>query len=169
MTRAIQLMSYELMQEFCTGLTKERWRIAHQHDFAMNNGAQNGFDGGTPHVDYVNGRDVGASLPRYDKMQRVFQGSFITGTLNGDLITCTPGIDAIDATKPLPSIQQILHRRWYVIATAVGEPPFFVRGQWGGYLIYPFILDRPVSFESRWFAAWNEDGPPDPLKVYNPV
>lgn len=166
MTREIQLMSYELMKQFCTGLTKTRWRTAHTWDFAMNNGGQNGYDGGTALADYVNNRDLDARLPRYDKMQRIFQGSFITGILNGNYITCRPGIDAIDSRRPLPPIQEILDRRWYVIATAVGNPPFYVRGHWGGYLVYPFILDRDVSYESRFFVRWEEDYPPNPLTIY---
>lgn len=170
MTREIQLLSYELMDVFCTGLTPERWRTAHTSDFAMTNGAQNGFDGGIPHPDYVNNRDLTApDLTGYDKMQRIFQGSFVTGVLNGSFLTCRPGIDAIDANEPLPPLPVILAKHWYVIATAVGNPPFYVRGHWGGFLAYLFILDRPVSYEARWFAPWNETYYPNPVTIYTPV
>lgn len=167
MTKEIQLMSFDLMRHFCSVIDGNKWRILHGYKVAMNNGSQNGFNG-TPHADFVNNKDISASLPRYDKMQRVFQGTFITGSLQNNRILCIPGIDAIDATKPMPSIENIIERNWYTIATCTGNPPFHFRGQWGSgcWIAYPFILDRIVTYESKYFAEWNETFLPDPITIY---
>lgn len=181
MTRAIQLMSYDLMSHFHPAVRADsnKWRIMHGYNVAMNNGA--GFDElGDPRVDHVNGRDVGAPLPKYDKMQRTFAGSLITGKLEGNVIWCEPGIDAIDARgftyQPgTPEAQailgEILAKRWFSYAVAETETGAFkIRGQWGeGIVVFPFILDRPVSYDARFFAPWDETFAPDPLKVYDPV
>lgn len=168
MTKEIQLMSFELMKRFCLAVDGNRWRILHGYKVAMNNGSQNGFDGSTLHADFVNNIDTSTSLPRYDKMQRVFQGSFITGILEGDKIWCKPGIDAIDATNPLPTVDEIIKRNWFTVAICTGNPPFHFRPNWGNncWIVYPFILDRPVSFEARYFAEWNETFLPNPVTVY---
>lgn len=176
MTKDIQLMSFDLMRHFCSAITPERWRILHGYRTAMNNFPQNGFDGGTPHADFVNGLDLMASLPRYDKC-RTFQGSFITGRLEGSLIWCQPGVDGIDARSfryvpgtlaAAETLKQIIDRHWYSIAICTGDPPFHFRSQWGSgcMIAYPFIMDRLVAFEARFFAPWNETFLPDPLKSY---
>ena len=83
MTRSIQLMHFDLMKHFIPSITGKQWRAKCGHAVAMNNGAQNGFDGGIPHRDYVNKWDIDpnvpVSLPRFDKMQRGFGGSLIHG------------------------------------------------------------------------------------------
>lgn len=168
MTKEIQIMSFELMKRFCPTMSGNRWKTLHGYTVAMNNGSQNGY-GDIPHADYVNNIDLSASLPRYDKMQRVFQGSFITGTLEGDgdkLLLCIPGIDAIDATKPMPTVDEIVDNNWYSIAVCTGNPPFHFRPAWGGQIVYPFILDRPIYFEAKYFTSWNETFLPNPLKIY---
>lgn len=178
MTRAIQLMGYDLMAHFHPAVKADsnKWRIMHGYNVAMNNGT--GFDEpGDPRVDFVNGRDVFAPLPKYDKMQRTFAGSLITGKLEGNVIWCSPGVDAIDARNfsyipGTPEAQtilgEILSKHWYSFAVAEYENSVVkMRGKWGdGIIVYPFILDRPVSFESRFFTAWDETFAPDPLKVY---
>lgn len=191
MTESIQWLSYDLMHLFCSAASGERWRTLHRVGIAMNNGAANGFDGGTPHRDYINKIDLDATklngepdLPRYDKMQRTFQGSFITGTLDRKVIWCVPGVDAIDARDfhyptranlsdpPTPAQWEILNiviaKDWISTAVCAANPPFHLRGKWGAgcLIVYPFILDRPVSFEARFFTPWNETYLPNPTKVY---
>ena len=212
MTESIQWMSYDLMKHFCDAASGQRWRILHRVGIAMNNGDANGYDGSIAHRDYVNGLDLKAvklngspDLPRYDKMQRTFQGSFITGKLgysvmiafmdalrlvrqtilaprktartfrssvqslsSNNIIWCTPGVDAIDAKKPMPSVETIIDKNWYSVAVCAANPPFHFRGQWGSgcVIVYPFILDRPISFEAKFFTSWDETFLPDPIKVY---
>jgi hypothetical protein len=178
MSKDIQYMSYDLMAHFSPAVAADRgkWRVMHGTDVAMNNGT--GFGSGAPLRDYVNQMDLEApGFPRYDKMQRTFEGSLITGTLTDGLIWCTPGIDAIDARNftYVPGTQQaaatlakIIDKRWYSYAVAEAEDSVFkIRGHWGeGFVTFPFILDRPVAFNASFFTAWDETYPPDPLKIY---
>jgi len=182
MTKDIQLMSYDLAAHFHPAIRADRtkYRDIHGGAFAMNNGPWNGYDHPQePHPlkDYVNNRDLDAPLPNYDKMQRTFAGSLITGQKVGDVIWCEPGIDAIDARnfryvpgtdEAKATLGEILTKRWYSFAVAEGETGVFkIRPQWGeGFIVFPFILDRPISFESRFFVAWDETYVPEPLKVY---
>lgn len=188
MTRDIQLMSYDLMSYFHPAVKadREKWRTTHNHKYAMNNGQGNGYPAPgdsviVSHVDYVTAypdvRDATATFPRYDKMQRTFAGSFITGRLEGKVIWCEPGVDAIDARnfsyipgteEAKKTLDEILVKHWISFAVAAGERgPFRMGGHWGdGFIVFPFILDRPVSFESRFFESWDETFYPDPLKVY---
>jgi hypothetical protein len=201
MTESIQRMSYALMLHFAPNLPPTKWRALHGYFLAMNNGAQNGFDGGVPHADFINGRDVTASLPRYDKMQRCFQGSFIRGepgysvtqalrqafTLmrktvmaprsvmfrksfralaQNNILRCRPDVHGIDATKPLPSIAEIVAKNWYVTAVTAGnEIHNFPQGD-GATIVYPFIFDREITFPLEWFEAWDENYLPNPLEFY---
>ena len=166
MTQAVQRLSYDLMLYFAPMLAKTTWRNCHRYDKAMNNGAQNGFDGGTPHADYINNRDLTATLPRYDKMQRGFAGTFIRGVDIGTAIRVDPGIHAIDATRPLPGVQEIVERNWYVIAiNNTATPSHWAQG--GGYpIVFPFIIDRAITFDKRFVKARSADYLPDPTKVY---
>lgn len=179
MTKDIQWMSYDLQRHFCSAVTKERWRDPlHSHAFAMTNkGAGFGYPG-TILRDYVNGRDLNAvAFPKYDKI-RTFQGSFITGVLEGSYIWCQPGVDGIDANgftyvpgtpEAAATLQKIIdNHSLYSIAVAVGDPPFHIRAQWGTgcVIVFPFIFAQPVAYESRFFEPWDETFLPDPVKVY---
>ena len=192
MTADIQWFSYDLMRMFCSAVDPGRWRTLHSHWIAMTNKPQNGFDGGTPLRDYINRIDLTAdAFPRYDKMQRTYQGSVISGKKVGDLIWCEPGVDGIDARnfaykrgtddpnaafKDLaPEAKTLLGKaianRHYSVAVGTGDPPYHFRSQWGSncWIVYPFIFDRPIAFEAVFFAAWEESYWPDPLTTYNPV
>jgi hypothetical protein len=155
MTRDIQLMSYELMAHFSPAVKadKEKWHTIHGYKVCMNNFAANGFDGGTAHPDYVNNRDLNATNPlKYDKMQRTFSGSFITGRLEGNVIWCEPGKDAIDARNfvyepgtPEASItlKSILDNHWYSYGVVETKQLFSAQDNWGMGILFSFILDRP--------------------------
>ena len=166
MTRGIQLMSFALMLHLNPLITAKKWHALHGSAVAMNNGKQNGYNNDIPHVDFVSGIDVGASLPRYDKMQRTFQGTFITGTLEGDRIVCRPGVDGIDAMQPLPDVETIVRKNWYVVAVTAGDVIYNFPQGLGAWVVYPFIFSKPISFEARYFQHWDRDYLPDPLKVY---
>lgn len=187
MTKDIQLMCYDLQRRFCSAVSKGRWRMPlHGHGFAMTNkGAGFGWPD-TVLRDYVNNLDTNAvddrgrpALPEYDKI-RTFQGSFITGTLEGDKIWCQPGVDGIDANgftyipgtaAAAATLQKIIDNHWYSIAVAVGNPPFHVRVQWGAgcVIVFPFIFAQPVAYEARFFERWDADALPEPLKIYKAV
>lgn len=188
LTAAIQYMSYDLMVHFCSAVTRPRWRILHGHAIAMTNkGAGYGYPDATfPLRDYVNKLDLLSvddegrpALPKYDKT-RTYQGSFITGTLRDGLIWCEPDKDGIDANnfvyepgtpEAAKTLRTIIENGWYSIAIGTGDPPYHFRSQWGsGCLIaYPFILSRPVGFKAEYFARWQSQGLPEPLKTYTPI
>lgn len=177
LTKDIQWMCYDLQRHFCDTVTRERWRDPlHSHAFAMTNKAA-GFGYGVLLRDYINGLDLSATaLPKYDKI-RTFQGSFITGVLEGNLIWCQPGVHGIDARgftyvpgtpAAAATLQKIIDNQWYSIAVAVGDPPFHIRAQWGAgcVIVFPFIFSQPIAFNSAFFAPWDETFLPDPVKVY---
>ena len=165
MTDAIQRMSYDLARHFAPSIDGNKWRAMHSYKVAMNNGAQNGF-GTSPHRDIINNEDLSAPLPRYDKMQRSFAGTFIRGDAAGGVLYCTPGIHGIDATKPMPCIAEIVEKNWYVIACTSGIKIWnFPHGN-GKPVVYPFIFDRVISFPLEWFERWEQDTLPDYLRVY---
>lgn len=165
MTDDIQRMSYALARHFAPSIDGRKWRAMHGDQVAMNNGEQNGF-GQTPHRDVINGEDLSASLPRYDKMQRSFAGSFIRGDVMGSALYCTPGLHGIDANKPLPDTETIVRNNWYVIACTAGDRIWnFPHGD-GDPVVYPFIFDRVISFPLIWFARWEREYLPNHLIAY---
>lgn len=185
LTKDIQLMCYDLQRHFCSVVTKARWRMPlHGHAFAMTNRAAGFGWPGTTLRDYVNGLDLNAvddrgrpALPKYDKI-RTFQGSFITGVQEGDLIWCQPGVHGIDANgftyvpgtpAAAATLQKIIDNHWYSIAVAVGNPPFHIRAQWGAscVIVFPFIFAQPVAYEAGFFGVWNETFLPEPVKIYS--
>lgn len=170
MTEAIQLMSFALMKHFYPAITGNVWRNLHMVGLCLNNKDVDGFDGDIVHADYVNKRDLGASLPRYDKQQRTFEGTFIRGELVGDRIRCVPGIHGIDAKKPMPSVEEIVEKNWYVTAVNVGPernpvPSHFAQGK-GFPIVYPFIFDRVIEFPAIWFERWESEELPNPVRLY---
>lgn len=198
MTKEIQFMSWELMHRLNSNIAKDKWHILHGSAVAMNNGEQNGYNESVPHADFVNNLDLTASLPRYDKRQRTFQGTFIRGVLgysltvalqdtvrlftqtvlaprlirfrqsftDSNVIRCLPGVHGIDATKPMPGVDDIIKNNWFVIAVTAGEEIYnFPQGK-GGWVVYPFIFDGPISFRREFFQEWDRDYLPDPMKTY---
>lgn len=173
MTEAMQLMSFELMRRVNPSITAKVWRALHKWGLCLNNEPRDGFDGGIAHRDYVSRLDLDAdTLPRYDKMQRTFQGTFIRGDAVGDRLVCKPGVHGIDARKlPYPTPTEIVERNWYVIAVNAGpshapqNASHFAQGK-GGLVVYPFIFDAEISFPLAYFARWESDDLPDPVRMY---
>lgn len=220
MTRDIQLMSYDLMSAFHPAVaeSRDKWKRVHGWATAMNNGT--GYDNPDDlRRDYVTQFpsvvDATSPNPYYDKMQRSFQGSFITGTLNGysawsavlnvlhtirirqfkqsframrainsltpNLIWCEPGQDAIDARgfvyepgtlEAQETLKKIIDHHWFVVGVAeYASYAVRFKGHWlpEGWIVYPFILDRAVSFEARFFRRWESEHYPHPTTIYNPL
>lgn len=110
----------------------------------------------------------------------ICSGMFIRGRVENGYLVCTPGIDAIDANKPLPSVQQILDNNWYFVATTgMGKEGVFNFPQGdGGPIFVIYVLTEPVYYPiqkvdetGRYtnFARWDADFLPDPLRYYLPV
>lgn len=172
MDEDIQRMSYALMAHFHPGTTPEFWEKQHSHDKAMTNGEQNGYGGGVTLANFITGENTSASLPSYDKKQRTFEGTFMRGIKVGAEIHCQPGVHCIDARLALPSIQTIVENNWYVIATNVGNKnngytPSLWAQAYPNWLVFPFISDETIRFETRFFGEWKSNSLPDPVKIYN--
>lgn len=168
MTDDIQRMSYSLARHFAPSVDGSKWRSIHGDAVAMNNGGQNGF-GTSPHRDVINQVDLDASPPRYDKMQRTFAGTFIRGEVAGDVLVCNPGVHGIDANRPVPDVDEIIEKNWYVIACTSGDRIWNFPQGGGNPVVYPFVFDRPISFPLQWFGKWERDYLPDHLTVYEGV
>lgn len=180
MTEPIQWLSYKLMVALNPLITPILWHKLHSFDRAMTNKPQNGYDGGTPHRDYINRTELTATNPTYDKMQRGFGGSYFEGDELADAIRCVPGTHGIDARSVTMSnvdakVQEAIENHWYVRAVNINSDGTvisdFAQGK-GGIVAYPFIFDRPIyhykSYQGRqYLEAWNSDTLPDPLKIYH--
>jgi hypothetical protein len=169
-----QWMTYYLQQYFCPPIATTVTRNLLKFDKVMTNGAQNGYDGEQPHADYLNNRDIGTPLPRWDKMQRIFTSSFIRGNDIGEFVECVPGVHGIDANKAMPSIATIVENNWYIVANSrhktdpnrlVDFAQTYINGvQY--WTVYPFIFDRPIKFHKYKLMEWKSNELPDHLMVY---
>lgn len=110
------------------GMTGERWRALYDYQRAFTNGT--GFDK-DPRADYVNGRDLGAGLPAWDKT-RVCGGATVTGFVDGgDLV-----VGILDGNQPAPALGWLLAHPWlYFHAVNVTA---------GGITRFPQNEGRPV-------------------------
>lgn len=120
-------------------------------------------------------------LVRQGKIRQSLMAMKPVNLLAPNLIWCMPGVDAIDARnfryvpgtpEAAATLASIIAKRWYVLGTVEWAAyATRLKGHWtpAGWVAYPFILDRPVSFEARFFTWWEADVPPDPLKIYLPV
>lgn len=166
MTSGIQWLSYNI-NFHNTYYTKSRWRAVHTFQRAFTN--QNGFGDPTdPRVDYVNGRDYGEEEPKLMKAL-ICGGMFIRGDVDGAWLVCRPGFHAVDAGTVLPSVEEVMEKNWYFVATNQlnGNVSNFPQGG-GKHVRMPYILREATSYPLRWFTRWEEDYLPDPLKIYLP-
>lgn len=76
MTASIQFMGFDLMQSQNEWIDGEDWSQVHKHDRAWCNN-QGFYKPGDPRANYILGKDLDSPLPKYDKMQRFMQGSFL--------------------------------------------------------------------------------------------
>lgn len=171
----LQWLSYNL-NKFNSNFTTWRWRAVYGNTVAFTNTA--GFnDPSDPRRDYINRLDLnarnnpklmkaiicGGSFFRGDATNMVVKdGKIVSGTL-----WCIPGIHAIDANKPAPSVDEVIEKVWYFTATTRKGDRInnFPQGQ--GMPVYiPFILREPTPYPLVWFAKWEANFLPDPLKYY---
>lgn len=180
MTQAVQEMSYKLMLHFNQAIQgpdwnpKKIWSNVHKYDIAFTN--EEGFEKpGDPRRNYILNEDLTFDYPKYDKQGRLCGGAFIHGLAEidhqgRDVLRCKPGIHGIDARGPMPEVETIAARNWYFFALNYfpDHVEHFAQGQ-GQPVAIPFIFDRDVVFERRFFEPWEGETPPDPLKIYHPL
>jgi len=101
MTASIQRMAFDLMVAMNPYIDGDDWSKVHKYNVAWCNG--NGFyNPGDPRANYILNQDLNYGLPKYDKMQRQMQGSFLTGTA---------------AFSALRMVQNALNLAWTVTTT----------------------------------------------------
>lgn len=168
MTKEIQLMSYELNEG---RITKLKWRALYGSTVAFTNG-QSWYQ--RVCKDYVNNRDLLAmedDKPSLPKLMKgiIMSGMFVRGDVirdeGKDWLEVTPGIGAIDATKLLPTLQEIKDMGWYMRAITSADNPNNILGSTVPLLV-PYLLNAPTRYPLEWFEPWNEDFLPDPIKFY---
>jgi hypothetical protein len=168
-TREMQLLSWEVMRTINPLITKHKWRVVYATSTAFTNG-QGFVDSSDPRADYVNGISLDAPLPRLMK-GIVSGGAFLRGVMGSEFVV-TPGVGAVDCTKPLPTAQEVIQRRLYFEATTArynsegvwSVNPFPQGGS--GPVAIVYFLNTPARYVSSWFQPWEEDFLPDPYKVY---
>jgi hypothetical protein len=167
-TREMQLLSWEVMHIINPTISKEKWRVVYGTTTAYTNGQ--GFGDDIPRADYVNGIDLSGGLPKIMK-GIVAGGAFVRGVLGSEMVI-TPGVGAVDCTKPLPTAQEVIEKNMYFLATTarysasnVWTVNHFPQGE-GGPVAIVYFLNQPARYLASWFDTWDSDAPPDPLKVY---
>lgn len=147
-TPALQRLSWDLMVSKNPTISRGQWEAVFDSDRAFTN--RHGVETGDPKL--------------MDGI--ICAGMFTTAQREGDYLVMYPGIHAIDATKPLPSVQQILDNGWYFVAnTGQGFAGAFHFPQGNGgpvYILYALV--KPVRYPLEWWARWDSDHLPDPLR-----
>ena len=166
MTKGVQLLAWGVLTKLNPLLTKNKYQDIHKHNLAMNNGAANGYLGGTLHADWINLLDLTKSNPNYDKT-RGYGGQLFQGYDWGDYVRVVPGIHCINP-RSLPTVQEVIDRRWYSLAVNVaanGNVSDFAQGN-GGVIAYLWISAEDAYFPKSWLQWWDADFYPDHLKMY---
>jgi hypothetical protein len=164
MTKEIQLMSYALNEG---RITKDKWRALYGSRTMLTNNQS------WPEQtcrDYVNGLDLFAvGLPKLmDGL--ICAGMFLPNARKvGEWVYCDPGVAAIDATKPLPTVEQIKANFWYFRCVTSGPHVYNILPEDGQIKLAPYVLSKTVRYPASWMVEWNETYPPDPAKFYNKV
>lgn len=167
-TKDMQLLSWNLMRRFNPSISKSQWRGVFKEKIALTNTA--GFEGDEPRADFVNGYNLKAELPRLQKAIRC-GGSFTSGTVAGSMLLCIPGLDGIDVSKGMPTVDEVIARGWYFYAVTAS----YVKGIWRifnfpqgnmGPVVIPAFLSEAVEYRLDMFGKWEADVLPDPLRMY---
>jgi hypothetical protein len=92
---------------------------------------------------------------------------FIRGVVYGDKLVCRPGIHAVDALSPMPSIDEVMEKNWYFTATTWSGSSVnnFPQGR-GLPVLIPYILRTAVEYPLAWFERWTGEDLPEPLRIY---
>lgn len=99
----------KLWQEFIMELNPKMSKKKFRDFLAWNKAFTNrtGFGMPIPRADFINGRNLNAKLPVWDKW-RVCGGALLHGTLNGDLLT----VETLNGSQEPPDVSWVLARPW---------------------------------------------------------
>jgi hypothetical protein len=95
----------------------------------------------------------------------IFSGTFIRGERVGNVLRCVPGIHAVNANLPMPSVDTVLSNNWYTYAVSADQTSaaHFIANTPTAVV---YFLKETVTYPIEWFAEWNETFLPDPLRFY---
>jgi hypothetical protein len=105
-------------------LSGEKWRRLLGSSLAFCNNST-GFGGGTPHADYVNGKDLTAKPPSFD-FSRFCGGAEVRGRVVGDRVI----IQSVLTSGPLPTAEELLaspHLWFYGTSIAPSGAIYYIR------------------------------------------
>lgn len=163
-TQALQLLSFNL-NKHNPNFDGKNWRAVYWTDRAFTN--EQGFDKpGDPRADYINRLDLTRPLPKL--MKAIICGGYLVkGERVGNQLIVTPGIGAIDANKPIPSVEYVLENNLYFTACTANSRGAYNFPQGEGLPVYiPYVLKEPTPYPIEWFEWWDSPEKPDPLRFY---
>jgi len=164
-TESMQRLSWGVMLRKGPQITPPQWTRVFDNNTAVTN--QQGFGNSTPRRNYITGEDVNnpqAELPKLMKAI-LFSGTFIRAERVGNLLRCVPGVHAVDATKPMPSIDTVLSMNWYTYAVSadMNSAAHFIAGTPTAIV---YFLKEVVTYPVEWFEPWDRDVLPNPTTFY---
>lgn len=100
--------------------------------------------------------------------------SSLTEVASTNVLVMTPGVDAIDASKPMSDIvawsKIIMEKVWYFTATTRAGDKINNFPQGVGKPVYiSFFLNKPAMYPLKWFTRWESSSLPNPLIIYKPL
>lgn len=171
MTEAWQWFTFRLFWSGAPHLAeaqaKQQWRSLYAGNRAFTN--RQGFNDESRsgrRADFVNGLDLDAPLPMFDK-PRVCGGASVTGKAGASHLV----VETLDGTKAPPSLDYVLARPWLYFE-ALSIPAFpdlwplepFPQG--GGVTRVPLVSAEPVKYPLVMLERLPEgSGPADPYEV----
>lgn len=154
-TRGWQLLSFAMNP----GMSYSKWISLYSWTTVITN--EQGFGKpGDPRVDFIGGTNLGAELPKVASL--LFGGNVITGRVEGVWLW----VETLDASKPAPTLDHILSKRWlYSIGTNVsknGSVGRLPQGS-GRDVLLPIYASKPVKFPLSKLRRLRDDEPiPNP-------
>lgn len=152
-TKTMQWLSWFLMSKVNPTVTMKQWGAVYAGDrWGTNgNGWDNSLEPDDQRRDYVQDRYLGYPDPKLmDAL--IFAGSVYSGEEDEHHVIMRPGVDGIDVLRPLPGVDEVIARGWYMLAKINTNPPaHFPQGN-GGPVAIPYFLIEPAMYPKSWFV-----------------
>lgn len=140
-TAGWQERSFEMNNTNGLSMTPQKWTSLYSGKTVITN--NQGFGQDDDRRNYIEGTNLTAEHPKVASL--LFGGNVITGRVDGVWLW----VETLDASKPAPSLEYILARRWlYSIGTNVrkdGRVGRLPQGE-GRDVLLPIYASKPVKF-----------------------
>jgi hypothetical protein len=164
-TEPMQRLSYDVMRRFGSNITPTQWTRVFDNNAALTN--NQGFGGTPPRRNYITGESVNNSNSELPKLLKaiLFSGTFVRAEVAGSLLRLVPGVHAVDATKPMPSVETVVANNWctFAVSADMQAASHFIAGTPTAVV---YFLREPVTFPLSWFERWERDVLPNPTQFY---